>query len=127
MPIQPRECVGILFSLGFFFRFFSSSLRAKRRSKSTLPSRPWIASRSLSSGARSRDPLAGNDGLSNRASPLVAIGDRQFLAGKQRDDLTTPVGDDDLLLDARRRNAVGRRTVGLEREHHAGLDLHRIF
>jgi hypothetical protein len=33
----------------------------------------WVASRSLSSGAHSRDPLAGNDGINSCASWLFEI------------------------------------------------------
>jgi hypothetical protein len=56
--ITPREREGIS-EIG------ATSLRgAKRRSNPLfLDAAPWIASRSLSSGARSRDPLARNDGL----------------------------------------------------------------
>jgi hypothetical protein len=36
--------------------------RSEATKQSTLPFLPWIASRSLSSGALSRDPLARNDG-----------------------------------------------------------------
>src|SRR5258708_1927671 len=49
-------------------RCASSSLRgAKRRSNPVLHVWPWIASRSLSSGGHSPDPLARNDGA---ADPL---------------------------------------------------------
>jgi hypothetical protein len=40
----------------------STSLRAKRSNPFFLYAEAWIASRSLSSGAHSRDPLARNDG-----------------------------------------------------------------
>jgi hypothetical protein len=40
----------------------STSLRAKRSNPFFLYAAAWIASRSLSSGAHSRDPLARNDG-----------------------------------------------------------------
>ena len=44
----------------------STSLRgAKRRSNPYLHAARWIASRSLSSGAHSRDPLARNDGATS--------------------------------------------------------------
>ena len=48
-----------------------ASLRgAKRRSNPALrPGHRWIASRSLSSGAHSRDPLARNDGTKTRHIP----------------------------------------------------------
>jgi hypothetical protein len=38
--------------------------------QSSFPVAPWIASRSLSSGAHSRDPLARNDGLKNHLGCL---------------------------------------------------------
>src|SRR5439155_9834535 len=40
--------------------------RSEATKQSRLFSRLWIASRSLSSGAHSRDPLARNDGLRQR-------------------------------------------------------------
>src|SRR5690349_12769810 len=54
--------------------------------------------------------------LSSPSSSLpgsIAIGDRQFLRRKQRDDLAALVGDDDFFLDARGRKAVSRRAIGL--------------
>src|SRR5271170_2288507 len=59
--------------------------------------------------------------------PSVSISDRQMLSGKQRDDLAGFVGDHHLLFDTRRRITVRRRTVGLKRKHHAGLDFHRVI
>jgi hypothetical protein len=54
--IAPREGGGVA-EIG------ATSLRgAKRRSNPVFLAAPWIASRSLSSGAHSRDPLARNDG-----------------------------------------------------------------
>jgi len=52
-----------------------SSLReAKRRSNPLSPLLwLWIASRSLSAGARSRDPLARNDGIDQRATLPAVI------------------------------------------------------
>ena len=49
-------------------------------------------------------------------------GDEQLLGREARDHLAAVGGDDELLLDPRRRPAVGRRPEGLEREHHALLD-----
>ena len=57
----------------------------------------------------------------------VSRRDRQFLGREQRDQRAALVGDHDLLLDARGRIAVGRRALGLEREHHALLDLGRVI
>src|SRR5581483_12206482 len=59
-------------------------------------------------------------------SRSIRVGDEQLLGGEQRDDARALVGHDDLLLDARGREAVARRAVGLEREHHALLDLDRM-
>src|SRR5205807_2854250 len=54
-----------------------------------------------------------------RRSRSVAVADRQLLGREQGDDPAALVGDDDLLLDAGGGIAVARRTIGLEREHHA--------
>src|SRR6266436_3944667 len=50
---------------------FSASLRGAIATKQSSPPRVaiWIASRSLSSGARSRDPLARNDEIGHIDSP----------------------------------------------------------
>src|SRR5436190_16101611 len=61
-----------------------------------------------------------NDGRS------VLVGDRQLVGGEQRDDLRPARGDDHFLLDARGRGAVRGGAVGLDREHHARLQLHRV-
>jgi len=45
-----------------------------RRSNPFLLAARWIASRSLSSGARSRDPLAGNDGVQSPSRNLAISG-----------------------------------------------------
>src|SRR6185437_10542050 len=62
----------------------SASLRgAKRRSSPAFRiAAPWIASRSLSSGAHSRDPLARNDVSSELAQQRVAAGNLD-LAGRR--------------------------------------------
>src|SRR6266702_3095391 len=60
-------------------------------------------------------------------SGLILIGNEQLLGGEERDDLGAGRSDDDLLLDARRRVAVARRAVGLEREDHALLELKRVL
>src|SRR5437867_5461944 len=57
---------------------------------------------------------------------LVAVGDRQLLGGEERDDLGALGSDDHLLLDARRRDTVGRRAVGLDGEDHPRVELRRI-
>ena len=56
----------------------------------------------------------------------IAIGDRQLLGREQRDHAAAFVGDHDLFLDAGGGIAVRRRAIGLEREHHALLDLGRM-
>jgi len=63
----------------------------------------------------------------NSSEPSIFRRDRQLLGREQRDHAAALVGDHDLFLDARRRIAVGRRTVGLECEHHAFLDLRRVI
>src|SRR5262245_60319145 len=57
---------------------------------------------------------------------LVGVGNWQFLSGVERNDLGAARSEDDLLLDARGGHAVARRAVGLDREHHAGLQLDRL-
>ena len=47
-------------------------------------------------------------------------------AGKSVRMLRAVLGDDDLLLDPRRGEAVAGRAVGLQREDHAGLELDRL-
>ena len=53
-------------------------------------------------------------------------GDEQLLGGEARDHVAAGRRHDDLLLDARRRAAVGRGAVGLEREDHPLLELDRM-
>jgi hypothetical protein len=70
--------------------------------------------------------LAGSIRLS-RLRPLtlsVAVCDRQLLGGEKRNHPAARVGHNDLLLYAGRGISVRGRTVCLEREHHACLDLH---
>src|SRR5262245_17723482 len=57
---------------------------------------------------------------------LVPVRDRKLLGGEERDDLRATRRHDDFLLDPRGGHAVGGRAVGLDGEHHAGLQLHRI-
>ncbi len=52
-------------------------------------------------------------------------GDEQLLGREARDHVAAVPRDHDLLLDPRRRAAVGRGAVGLEREHHPLLELDR--
>jgi hypothetical protein len=47
----------------------AEALRAKAEAIHSHYAAPWIASRSLSSGAHSRDPLARNDGVGGRHVP----------------------------------------------------------
>ena len=49
---------------------------------------PWIASRSLSSGARSRDPVARNDGQNKHHAPTTPNGRSFELAAERGKDLT---------------------------------------
>src|SRR5579859_4347962 len=58
--------------------------------------------------------------ISERSIP---IRDRQFLRRKQSNDFAALGGDDQFLLDSRRGASVRCRAVGLERKHHAFLDL----
>ena len=58
---------------------------------------------------------------------LVPIGDRQFFGREQRDHPAALVGNHDLFLDACRGIAVLGRAIGFQREHHAFLDLGRVF
>src|SRR5581483_11293323 len=58
---------------------------------------------------------------------LIPIGDRKFLGRKEGDHAAALVGDDDFLLDTRRRVAVLGWAIGFERKHHAFLDLGRVI
>ena len=49
----------------------------------------------------------------------VLRGDRQLFGGEQRDDPVALVGDDHLLLDTRRGEAIACRTIGLQSKYHA--------
>src|SRR6185312_9302219 len=59
--------------------------------------------------------------------PSIRVGDRQLVGRVERDHLGALGRHDVLHRDARRREAVARRAIGLEREHHALLDLHRVL
>src|SRR5213593_697333 len=52
---------------------------------------------------------------------LIGVGNREFLCGIERNDLGALGRKYHFFLDARCRDAVGGRAVGLDREHHAGL------
>src|SRR6185295_13933747 len=54
---------------------------------------------------------------------LVGIGDREFQRGVERNDLRSFRREYDFLLDACRGYAVLRRAEGLDRKHHARLEL----
>src|SRR4249920_3370109 len=56
----------------------------------------------------------------------VGVGDEQLVGWEAGDDLRTVGGDDDLLLDARRGDAVLGRAVGLECDDHALLEFDRM-
>src|SRR3989449_5331542 len=57
---------------------------------------------------------------------LIGVGNREFLCGIERNDLGALRRKYHFFLDARCRDAVGGRAVGLDREHHAGLQLDRL-
>jgi hypothetical protein len=92
--IAPREC-------GVTFETRATSLRgAKRRSNpSFFPVVLWIASRSLSSGAHSRDPVARNDDTSSavivRESGRSSIPETLMIESRGRGVLDRPVKPDD--------------------------------
>jgi hypothetical protein len=56
--------------------------RKRRSNPFFLYAARWIASRSLSSGAHSRDPLARNDGPLPTTPPLVQAGDRWVIPAR---------------------------------------------
>ena len=63
----------------------------------------------------------------NEGNPATALVKARKLVGReQRDDLGAARRHDDFFFDPRGGDAVGGRAVGLDREHHAGLQLHRI-
>jgi hypothetical protein len=51
---------------------FSVITRSEATKQSIFPAAKWIASRSLASGAHSRDPLARNDDKGSAATPHVS-------------------------------------------------------
>src|SRR4051794_36911914 len=56
----------------------------------------------------------------------VWVGNWQILCRVERNDLGALRGEDDLLLDARRRHTVGRGAISFYGEHHAGLQFDRL-
>src|SRR3954462_6937664 len=56
----------------------------------------------------------------------VWVGNWQILCRVERNDLGPLRGEDDFLLDARRRNAVSRGAISFHGEHHARLELDRL-
>src|SRR5260370_27387050 len=54
---------------------------------------------------------------------LISVGDEQLFRREERNHLAALVGHHDLLLDAGGGVAVARGAIGLEREHHALLEL----
>src|SRR5438309_5008732 len=84
--------------------------------------------------AMSQSPFARRAAISNPMRPVpiqpsfnsVRVGNREFLCRVKRDDARALRGEDHFFLDARGRDAVGRRAIGLHREHHAGLELDRF-
>src|SRR6476620_1026814 len=55
------------------------------------------------------------------------VGDRQRLRRVEPNHLRSARREDHFLLDPRRRDAIARRAVGLDGEHHAGLELDRLL
>src|SRR6476659_10987789 len=58
--------------------------------------------------------------------PSIPVGNRQLFRREQRNHAAALVRDHDLLLDAGGGVAVSGGAIGLEREHHALLDLGRM-
>src|SRR5437763_1870353 len=114
------------------------SRRASSASASTIFA-PYFASGSALARVRfhtamSQPPFARRAAISKPMRPVpiqpsfssVGVGNREFLCRVKRDDARALRGKNHLFLDARGRDAVGRRTIGLHREHHAGLQLDRL-
>src|SRR6266850_5702359 len=83
--------------------------------------------------AMSQPPFASRPAISKPMRPvpiqpslLIGVGNWEFLCRVERDDGGALRREDHLFLDARGRDAVGRRAIGLHREHHAGLELDRL-
>src|SRR6266508_2472745 len=58
---------------------------------------------------------------------LVPVGNRQLVGREERDDLGAFRRYDHFLLDARGRDAIRSRAVGLDGEDHARLQLHGMI
>src|SRR5690625_1089912 len=92
---------------------------------SAAPSRPLAVSGPLPPACRGVEVGLGVADSRQRAvdgEVAAAAGDEQVLGRELGDDLAAVLRDDDLLLDAGRPPAIGRRPVGLQREDHALLD-----
>src|SRR6266568_5874855 len=83
------------------------------------------SNRAPDSAGTSLPPMCSSVGRST-GTPSVWVGDDEVLGREQRQDARAVLGDHDLLLDAGRREAVRRRAVGLQREHHAGAQFDRF-
>src|SRR5262249_59799090 len=79
----------------------------------------WPGTSSAVAASRSRI-------FSRRMSGLVPVRDRKLLGGEERDDLGAARRHNDFLFDPRGGDAVGGGAVGLDGEHHARLELHRV-
>src|SRR5690349_6342059 len=100
--------------------FFSGSAFSFVRFQARTSAPPLARSAAISKPMRPApiQPTVGNF--------LVGIGDRKLLRWIERDDPGALGREHDLFLDTRGRDAVFRRAEGLDREHHAGLQLVRL-
>src|SRR2546425_1963786 len=83
--------------------------------------------------AMSQPPFARRPAISKPMRPvpiqpslLVGVGNRELLSGVKGNDGGALRREDHFLFDARGRDAVSRRAVGLHSEHHARLQLDRL-
>ena len=83
-----------------------------------------LSEREKARGSRAPAGRVSSAALSTPAS--IWIRDRQLLGREQRDDLRAVGREHHLFLDARGRDAVARRAIRLDREHHADLELERL-
>src|SRR5262249_44596328 len=84
---------------------------------------PWAAA---PPGASSAVAVSRSRIFGGRMSGLVPVRDRKLLGGEERDDQGAARRHNDFLLDPRGGDAVGGGAVGLDGEHHARLELHRV-
>src|SRR5262245_3264218 len=84
----------------------------------------WLAARSKAVASSSNTTVAVRIAFSRSGS--VPVSDRKLVGREQRDDLGTARRHDHFLLDAGCGHPVSGRAIGLDREHHSGLQLHRI-